>query len=160
MTITTEEVKNLLIYNPDNGEFRWRVKTSSKAMPNYVAGTKRKNGALQICIRGKLYLSHRLAWFYMYGYWPSEQIDHADNNPANNRITNLRLANNSQNNANKPSRRKIGKGLYYKEKYDSYSVRIKVKGKMIHIGVFKTEDIARAAYWNAAVRYFGEYARV
>jgi HNH endonuclease len=160
MMLTADEVRRILDYNPESGEFHWRVKMNSLSMPGYLAGTKRKSGHWQICIGGKLYLSHRLAWFYMHGCWPPEQVDHVDNNPANNRLVNLRLANSSQNNANKPPRRKIGKGLFYREKYDSFAVRIKVRGKMIHIGIFRNEEDAKSAYFAAAKQHFGEYARM
>ncbi|EEJ8889537.1 HNH endonuclease [Salmonella enterica subsp. enterica] len=44
---------------------------------------------------------HRLAWFYYYGEFPGGCIDHIDNDKANNKISNFRIANKSQNGVNR-----------------------------------------------------------
>ena len=54
-----------------------------------------------ISIYGKRYPAHRLAWLYIYGEWPPDQIDHIDGEPSNNRLDNLRLATNSENQQNR-----------------------------------------------------------
>ncbi len=47
-----------------------------------------------------MYKAHRLAWFYVHGVWPKEQIDHINGDKADNCIANLRLADFSKNQAN------------------------------------------------------------
>ena len=59
------------------------------------------HGYTVIRFRGKLYLAHRLAWFYMTGEWPREQIDHKDGVRLNNKWDNLREATPGQNNMNR-----------------------------------------------------------
>ena len=63
-----------------------------------------------IGINGKIYRAHRLAWLYMTGKWPKEEIDHKDTNSLNDKIENLRICNDFQNKANRktPSTNKTG----------------------------------------------------
>lgn len=90
-----------------------------------------------------------------------EDVDHIDGNGLNNRRDNLRLANRSQNGAN----RKIGKnnssgvkGVYWYKPRNCWRARIGVNGKEISLGHFKNIDDAKQAYKEAALLYFGEYA--
>ena len=89
---TQKEVKEILKYYPKTGEFIWKVKPSRKIRAGSVAGHLNKLGYIQIKISGKLYQVHRLAWLYVYGYFPEHNIDHIDRNPSNTRINNLRHA--------------------------------------------------------------------
>ena len=83
-------MKDLLNYDPDTGDFTWKVSTSNRVRVGQVAGTLRHDGYIRIKVNGKLYLAHRLAWFFVYGVWPVEFLDHIDQDKSNNRINNLR----------------------------------------------------------------------
>ena len=90
MKLTQKKVKQYLNYDPLTGEFTWIVhRRCLKA--GSVAGCLYR-GYTSIRISGKQYYAHRLAWLYVYGYFPEHQIDHIDRNPSNNRINNLRHA--------------------------------------------------------------------
>ena len=41
-----------------------------------------------------------------------------------------------------------------------YAARIKVKGKLIYLGGYDTEEAAALAYNAAAIKHFGEYAKI
>jgi hypothetical protein len=50
------------------------------------------------------YLGHRLAWLYMVGVWPDDEIDHWNRDPSDNRFTNLRDATHAKNGFNSGKR--------------------------------------------------------
>ena len=79
--ITQSELKNILHYNQDTGVFTW-IKNS------IVAGTVEKKGYIAIKINRKSYKAHRLAWLYIYGNFPKEQIDHLNGIKNDNCINN------------------------------------------------------------------------
>jgi hypothetical protein len=166
MTVTLERLKEVLFYNPDTGEFFWRVTLSNRAQAGSVAGAKAKGDYIRINIDGRRYLAHRLAWFYVTGEWPPRHIDHRDTNRRNNRFVNFRLATDSQNGANRKENRNNSsgfKGVVVDRRRlhmaRPFSARIKVKRRMINIGTFETAKDAHAAYCAAAQKHFGEFAR-
>lgn len=109
--ITQEHLKSLLTYNPDTGEFRWRVTVSNRAKNGTVAGCRDRYGYVVIRIGGVLYKAHRLAWLYQYGTYPSKNIDHINQTPSDNRIVNLREADQHENNQNRRTQRNSSSGV-------------------------------------------------
>src|SRR4051812_10110856 len=103
--LSHERLLELLYYYPETGIFRWKVHRRPQSPPGTIAGCYQSKKRVQrIELEGKAYLAHRLAWLYVHGVWPEDQIDHINGNPSDNRIENLRLANNSQNQANRPAK--------------------------------------------------------
>lgn len=90
-------------------------------------------------------------------------IDHINGDAAYNMWGNLREANQSQNGANKASRRDSElriKGIH-KVSYvcgERFIATIQVKGKSAYLGTFLTPEEAHAAYMAAAREAHGEYA--
>ena len=152
--LTQNYLKECLGYNPDTGIFT-RKKTQT------TVGTLRKDGYLMMRANNTAYLNHRLAWFYVYGYFP-KQIDHINNIRTDNRICNLREANRSENNQNqiKPrSNNKVGfLGVCFDKNNLNYRARIGINKKYINIGSFKTPEEAHNAYLQAKrqLHPFGE----
>lgn len=82
--LTQAKLKSLINYNPATGEF-------SRA--GYAkCGTLTYQGYVSIQVAGKRYYAHRLAWFYMTGVWPENEIDHKNRVRDDNRWENLREA--------------------------------------------------------------------
>lgn len=80
----------------------------------------------------------------------------------NNRRSNLRIATSSQNSINSRLNRDSTtglKGVSWHKKRLRYVSRIRVNGKVIHLGEFLEKERAHAAYCMAAIKYFGEFAR-
>ena len=117
--LTQDFIKAALDYNSEAGIFKWKVDRpithfkSVSARNTYlgrfagkVAGymySKRDGQELQyiqIRLKGKLYLAHRLAYFYKYGLWPAGLIDHIDGDGSNNRLCNLRVVDHATNGRN------------------------------------------------------------
>ena|SRR3990167_1812976 len=92
MKISHKELLKRYIYNPETGDFYYRFQTIAGRKVNLDKPVPygKLDGYLNLYINGKMYRSHRLAWFYIHGKWPKFEIDHVDRNRANNSIKNLR----------------------------------------------------------------------
>ena len=155
--ISPSELLSMFIYNAETGEI---IRKSD----GKIAGSPNNKGYWSICINYKLYKSHRIAWAMMTGEWPKKQIDHINLNRSDNSWKNLRLADNSQNNANNNRvRSNTGvKGvtlLMSGSSKGKYYAQIVVRNKHIYLGLFNTLEEASRAYKEASVKYFGEFAR-
>ncbi len=155
--------KELLEYEPLTGAFRWRV-----ARPGRVAGTPAggKDGAkgyIKICVDGVSYPAHRVAWAMVTGSWPDALIDHKNGIVDDNRWSNLRAATAAENARNRKRDRDSTsghKGAYWDKSINRWKGGIRVRGKLIYLGVFDTPEEAHAAYAEAAKKHFGAFARV
>jgi len=164
-SLTIDALKSVLTYDQDTGIFYWLARSNWRASSRFAgkpAGSADRKGYLRICLFGKSYLAHHLAWFYMTGEWPKDQIDHEDLNKANNKWTNLREATNAQNKMNSPVRRdsRSGlKGIKWHTQALKWWARISVKGKRISLGLYDCPAAAHLAYVVEADKSFGKFAR-
>jgi hypothetical protein len=150
--LTQERLKELLSYDPETGVFVRIKQTSSKAKIGDVAGTTKRNGYRRISADGKCFSEHRLAWFYMTGEFPPNEIDHIDRNPANNRFANLRVVTRSENmqNVGKYKCNTSGyKGVSYQKCRKKWRAQIEINNVCKEIGRFATPEEASAAYLAA-----------
>ena len=165
MNLTQEMLKEILHYNSKTGIFIWKKSNSNVVKIGQVAGFTNGKGYIEIGINKKYYKAHRLAFLYMTGKIPNTDIDHKDRNRTNNKWNNLRAATRSQNiqNSNKPITNTSGyKGIFYikDSKRNPWGAKIVVNSKSIYLGCFKTKIDAAKAYDQAALKYFGEYAKL
>src|SRR6056297_3111455 len=80
-----------LDYNSETGVFAWKRNGRGRfKRAGFEAGAMRPDGYRSICVHGKQWLCHRLAWTMHYGSEPPRIIDHIDRNKENNAINNLR----------------------------------------------------------------------
>lgn len=160
--VTHERLLELLVYKPETGEFIRRVAGRNKSHGKGTRSGNRQGGYWKVSIDGRGYRAGRLAWFYMTGAWPTEQIDHRDLNSANDRWGNLRLASMAENNRNRRTYRNSTtgfKGVFYDKKHRIYRARIHVNKKITDLGSFSTA-VAAAQVREAALRSLhGEFAR-
>ena len=154
--LTKDYLITILRYDPDTGNFWWKENRNNKQHLNGPAGSmtsSRGTHRISICIDKKKYLAHRLAWFYITGEWPSDEIDHIDGNGLNNRWNNLREADRYLNNQNlRKCKKHNGSGLlgaWRCNDRDKWESSIRVNGKHIHLGRFSTAWDAHQAYLKA-----------
>ena len=146
--LTQERLKELLHYDPETGFFT-NIKARPKIKVGSIAGCKNKQGYLVIMCDGKLYLSHRLAWLYVYGYFPENHIDHINRVRTDNRISNIRKADPSQNRQNASIQRNNTSGftgVAWTKREKRWRSRIVVGNKEICLGYFLDKETAANAY--------------
>lgn len=127
-----------------------------------MAGSQTEPTAISLRVDGRRFLAHRIIWLLAYGEWPPGFIDHADGNPHNNRLANLRIATFSQNAANKRAVANSSsglKGVTWHKRAGKWQAAVKLNGKNHHIGLFLTPEEAHTAYMRKAREVFGDFAR-
>ena len=100
---------------------------------------------------------HRLILKTLPGY----QIDHRNHNGLDNRRSNLRLCNRSQNSFNRaPGRHSTSryKGVYWRKTRSKWQVSISVNSCLRYLGIFRHEVIAAKRYDETAKAVAGEFA--
>lgn len=148
--VTHKELKRLLDYDSLTGVFKWK-NLNSKAKNikiGDVAGSKNKRGYIQIAVNGKTYYAHRLAWFYVYGYFPENRIDHKDQVKYHNWIKNLREASsqcNMRNSGNHKNNTSGVKGVGWDKKLNKWTAQITNNKKSKRLGYYNNFDDAVCA---------------
>ena len=152
--LTQEDLKSEIFYNKETGKF-YRNRTSGGRKKGSKAGAIDSKGYLQIRVKGRLYLAHRLAWLYVKGYWPENIIDHIDRNPKNNKWCNLREVSKQCNirncNIRKDSTSGVT-GVSYNKYINKYSAYICVNKKHKVIGYYEDFKEAVMMRWKEEVR--------
>ena len=155
-------LREILHYDPDTGFFTWLVDRGTNKTAGKRAGCfDKRSGYRRITIEGYLFLEHRLAWLYMIGAWPENEIDHRNLNREDNRWENLREATSNENNANLKikSHNQVGyKGVWRDNKTGRYRAKIEKEGTKHYLGYHDTPEQAHEAYCEKALELFGEYA--
>jgi hypothetical protein len=131
--LTQDELKDLFFYYPDDGIF---VKKAN----GRITGSLDNDGYYYLTIYKKQYKLARLAFLYMTGNWPENDIDHIDRNRSNDKWNNLRDVTRSQNMRNKGATKKNisgVRGISWHKLSKTWCASIGDKGKIINLGYFK-----------------------
>lgn len=164
MNISQDRLRELFDFNFELGVLLWRFRPEipehiNRRLAGTEAGTIHKNYRY-VKVDQKKYAVHRVIWKLAYGNIPDDmQIDHIDGDGLNNKLDNLRLVTNQQNQLN----RKVNKGRKYKGVYksrDKFKAEIMTEEGRLYIGVYGTPEDAARAYNEAAKEHHGEYARL
>lgn len=105
----------------------------------YLRVNLRANGQI------KMFCVHWvLARSFIDGHFEGMEIDHIDRNNRNNNLANLRYVTKLKNVLNREA-----KGCYFRPSRNRWQAILRVGGKSVYTGLFKTEQEAHEAYWNA-----------
>lgn len=91
------------------------------------------------------------------------EVDHIDHDGCNNQRSNLRNCSHAENTKNhlKHKNNKSGyNGVFWDKKNERWETRIRVDGRRIHLGRFESLEDAAKAFDKAALKYYGEFARL
>lgn len=149
-SLTQDRLRELLRYDPATGIFEWRQSGKGRKM-HKPAGCKSAVGYTVIRVDGELFQAHRLAWFYIRGWWPPVDVDHKNGVGTDNSFDNLRDATSGQ---NKQNIRKAGGnnkhsgllGVTWHGQMSKWWARVQLKGVVHSAGLYDTPEQAHQAY--------------
>lgn len=150
--LTLDRLKEVLSYDPETGVFKWLKPTSNRVRVGSEAGNDNGVGYLRISVDGRTYYAHRLAWMYLHGALPDQEIDHTDGNPKNNAASNLRHAAHAENSQNQKLRSTNTSGRHgvsWSKPHGKWAAYIMKDGRKRHLGLFEGLDAAGSAYLRA-----------
>lgn len=110
----------------------------------------------------KTLLMHRL--ILGLDFSDGKQVDHIDGNGLNNQQSNLRICSQRQNSQNARKRNMKAtskyKGVHWCRRDSKWVARIVVDSKIVFLGHFSSEFAGAQAYNKAALKHFGEFAKL
>jgi hypothetical protein len=162
--LTADDLRERLTYDLSTGWFFRR-----KSFHRWIAGERAgclntTTGRWVIRVENKLYQAHRLAWLYVTGKWPAQEVDHINGDPTDNRWANLREATRSENMANRSGNKELSKSSRFKGvtlliRRGSWKGQIKKEGKNYQ-KEFADEVSAAKWYDLMAKKMHGSFARL
>lgn len=157
---TISVVRNLLRYEPETGKLFWLPRGGGrfdKLFAGKEAFTATDPGGYKYgSLQSHTMRAHVVAWALAYGKWPDGHIDHENGIREDNRLKNLSLGTQAQNNRN-AKRRNDNKsgvvGVIWFPKMSMWRAYINVSGSWKHIGYFDTREAAAIARKAAEAQY-------
>jgi hypothetical protein len=163
-------------YNPKTGKLTWKKRplshfptqrawnTWNTRRTGTIVNTKHGNGKgiiVKLNISKRNLFVHRIIWKWMTNKEPGTTIDHINNDPFDNRWSNLREATTAQNAWNSrgkhPETRQLPKGVSVAAHNNRFRAEIGYRRKRYYLGTFDTPEQAHAAYAEASARLHGEF---
>lgn len=117
---------------------KWRIDSNGYAVHSF-----KYNGRCKRLYMHRLFLSPEKGKYV---------VDHINQNRADNRRSNLRIASYALNRWNSSNRRK---GVIFLPRFGKWSARLLVKGTMLRLGRYENKAYAEHAYLKAVERYYG-----
>jgi hypothetical protein len=162
--LTQGRLKELLYYCPETGKWSRLKSVRGASIRKPIGSRLSSKGYLRIGVDGKVYYAHRLAFFYINGYWP-ETIDHKNHNKTDNRLAEIREATHSQNQCNRrrQNNNKSGYvGVFFVRtcKSKPWKAYVDVENRRKYLGYFETAGEANLARICEMKILHGEFAMV
>lgn len=144
-------IRECISNEPESGILWWAKKPKRNIIENTRVKTFIRRGYEYTTILGVFIRVHRIIWLIHNGSWPLLNIDHINGNPLDNRLSNLRDVS-QKINAQNVRRMKnnphglmgvtIKKGRIKRP----WRAQIRVDGRFVFLGAFKTKEEAYSAY--------------
>lgn len=145
------------IFDYKEGSLIWKQKISDKVVVGAVAGFL-DGGKRRVSVFRSKYLVSRVVWLWYYLKWPTNDIDHIDRDPTNNKVENLRDVTRSVNLLNRSVRNKRTlEGVTARDGGFVSSIRTCEGTK--YLGFFHSPEEAHKAFSEAHVRVHGVNSR-
>lgn len=154
--IDAEHLRERLSYDPITGEWIW-ISSPRRGYEGKPAGSFDVYGYLCIKIDGQSYKASRLAYLYMTGEWPEEEMDHIDRDPGNDKWVNLKPASRFENTSNRRMRSDNTSGVigvFWNAQRSKWQVQV----DKVHIGLFDDLQEATIARDAAAMQMHRSFA--
>lgn len=123
----------------DAGRFAYWNRRYSGSIAGSIQTTTKGQKYLGVRVAGKMLKAHRVIWSIVNGCAPRGLIDHKDGNALNNKLSNLRVVNHSQNSKNTKlsTKNKTGIiGVYWIKSRQRWQSKItNLSGKRISLGL-------------------------
>lgn len=134
-------------------QYSWHIRKGKKPYARTTIWNKTKK-------KPQLFYMHRIILELTD---PKIHVDHIDGNGLNNQRANLRIATSLENNRNvfkQPNKTSQFKGVSYCNSRKKFKASISLNNKETFLGRFEKEIDAAYAYNEAAIKYFGKFARL
>ena len=159
--VTGTTIAIFLDYDPQTGKFSRKLKTGPHSYPGEEITHLNDEGYVVVTMMGARLRAHRIAWAWMTGKWPENDIDHINGDRTDNRFSNLRQATRSQNLQNsglRPTNKTGQTGVHFCHQRKKYVAQIRVNKATFPLGRFQTLEAAIAARKLAEKKFYGEFA--
>lgn len=147
------QIREAVEYDPITGVFK-RLYSAGNTKKGSVVGNLDRRGYMKAMVCKRYHKLHRLAWFHVHGVWPVE-IDHKNQDKADNRLENLRECSTSENCTNQTGPRinnRAGMQGVHQTRVGKF--RASFRGR--HLGMFPTAELAHSAYLVAKAPHLPE----
>lgn len=148
--LTQKRLKEMLIYDPETGIFTWLASVSNVKAGDIAGSLCKATGYIKIRLDRNEYLAHRLAHFYMEGYFPETEIDHKKGIRCDNRWSQIKPVSRSCNSQNckLSSNNKSGfPGVSFNKRLKVWQSDVMLNGKTISLGRYDNKlDAALARF--------------
>jgi len=155
--LTQAKLKEIIDYNPVTGIFTNKITRNNKAKQGNRAGSLRLDGYMAVVINYKTYKLHHLAFLYMNGELPNNDVRHKNRNTLDNSFNNLKISSRSESMrtpTKKMNRESIGlKGVYYCPYGKCYRAYFRHNKNKIEVGRYSCPKEAHQAYLDAKSKY-------
>lgn len=148
----TERMKDFWNYDPETGEFTWKV-NHGRVKAGELAGAVQESGKIQLNLEGVRYYAHRVVWAFKHGECSGDiEIKHINGVGIDNRLSNLKAVTHRENAAfsKRYSNNSTGyRGVSWHKQHKRYHASIRINGKLKSLGYYKCPQEAHKAYCEA-----------